>query len=201
MLVAGSIQMHYSNSFLTCLPTSSFASPAAACSSHGWVNQVMFLCFRLPNEFFIPLNVKVPKVLLELLCSHPPLSHTYSVLTLPASVLLFEHLSMPLSQVSCTCCFRFGPFPYYIASQFSSTGLGLWLNITSLVFLHFPVHSLSYKTVAYYSYSWPTLPKFFLHDTCCHLKYYLLNCLLCLPPEWKPHRATFYSLLYYQLLV
>ena len=97
----------------------------------------MFLCFRLPNEFFIPLNMKVPKVLLELLWSHPPLSHTHSVLTLLASMLLSEHLSMPLSQVSCTCCFLFGPFPHYIASQFSSTGLGLCLNITSLVFLHF----------------------------------------------------------------
>lgn len=159
MLVAGSTQMHYSNSFLTCLPASSFASPATACSSHSWVNQVMFLCFRLPNEFFIPLNVRVPKVLLELLCSRPPLSHTYSALTLPASMLLLEHLSMPLSQVSCTCWFLFGPFPHYIASQFSSTGLGLCLNIPSTLYsikqwLITPTPDLPYLNFS----SWYLLP-------------------------------------------
>lgn len=193
MLVAGSTQMHYSNSFLTCLPASSFASPTTACSSHSWVNQVMFLCFRLPNEFFIPLNVRVPKVLLELLCSRPPLSHTYSALTLPASMLLLEHLSMPLSQVSCTCWFLFGPFPHHIASQFSSTGLGLCLNIPSTL----------YSIKQWLITPTPDLPylNFFFMIICCHLKYYLLNCLLCLPLECKPHRATFYSLLYHQLLV
>ena len=31
----------------------------------------------------------------------------------------------------------------------------------SRLMLKYPVHSLFYKTVAYYSYSWPTLPKLF----------------------------------------
>ena len=191
MLVAGSTQMHYSNSFLTCLPASSFASPATAYfftqlskSSHVPLLQTSKWVFHTTKyespKGPIGATLFPPSSLPHTLC--PDFTSLHVTLWAP------KHASISGLLYLLFSVWTISPL-HSLTVLFYRSRLMLKYHLTG--FPAFSVHSLFYKKVAYYSYSWPTLPKLFLHDTCCHLKYYLLNCLLCLPLECKPHRVTF----------